>query len=80
MTIFWPNKSLDTMKRNQIAWWFSAVGTGLIALSWFDVVSNKVGWCGFGLIMVGSVMEWGVRPPRSDTQPLPPTTDFEKKD
>jgi hypothetical protein len=37
------------MNRNQIAWWFWAVGSVMIVLSWFDVVSTTVGWCGFGI-------------------------------
>jgi hypothetical protein len=51
------------MKRNQIAWWFWAIGTVLVVLSWFDVVSTTVGWCGFALGVVGSVISWGLRPP-----------------
>jgi hypothetical protein len=66
------------MKRNKIAWWFWAVGTVLIALSWFNVVSTTVGWCGFGIGMVGSMMGWGLRPPRDQTQPDAPKP--EKKD
>lgn len=53
------------MNRNQIAWWLWAVGTVLIVLSWIEAVSTIVGWCGFGIGMVGSVLGWGVRPPRS---------------
>jgi hypothetical protein len=68
------------MKRNQIAWCFWAVGTVLIALSWFQVVSTAIGWCGFGIGMAGSIMGWGVRPPKSDTRPEPPKLDVDKKD
>jgi hypothetical protein len=68
------------MKRNQTAWYFWAVGTVLIVLSWFHVVSNTIGWCGFGIGMAGSVMGWGVRPPKSDTKPEPPKLDVDKKD
>ena len=57
------------MKRNKIAWWLWAIGTVLIALSWFDVVSVAVGWCGFAIGMTGSVMGWGIRPPQSQKQP-----------
>jgi hypothetical protein len=53
------------VKRNQIAWWFWAVGTVLIVLSWFEVVSTIVGWCGFGIGLVGSVIGWGLRAPSS---------------
>ncbi len=66
------------MKRNQIAWWLWAVGTVLIALSWFDVVSTTIGWCGFGIGMIGSAMSWGLRPPTGNPQPVPPAV--EKKD
>jgi hypothetical protein len=67
------------MKRNQIAWWLWAVGTVLIVLSWFEVVSTAIGWCGFAIGMLGSVMGWGLRPPSSSeaqTQaPEPPKID-----
>jgi hypothetical protein len=39
----------------------------LIALSWFDVVSTPIGWCGFVIGMVGSVIGWGIRPPKADS-------------
>ena len=61
-----PRDTLDIMKRNQIAWYFWAVGTVLIVLSWFQVVTTTIGWCSFGIGMAGSVMGWGVRPPKSD--------------
>ena len=51
------------MKRNQIAWYMWAVGTVLVSLSWFDVVSPNIGWCGFALGLVGSSISWGLRPP-----------------
>lgn len=37
----------------------------LVALSWFDIVNQTVGWCGFGIGALGSVISWGVRPPSS---------------
>jgi hypothetical protein len=52
------------MKRNKIAWYCWAVGTVLIALSWFGVVSYKIGWCGFAIGMFGGVLGWGIRPPK----------------
>jgi hypothetical protein len=64
------------MSRNQIAWWLWAVGTILIALSWFRVVPTSVGWLGFGIGMVGSILSWGMRPPRqSPAKPAGETTD-----
>lgn len=32
-------------------WW---VGTIVIALSWFDVVSNSVGWIGFAIALAAT--------------------------
>jgi hypothetical protein len=58
--------TIPGMNRHQVSWWLWAVGTVLIALSWFDVVSSKVGWCGFGIGMLGSVLGWGLRPPGRD--------------
>ena len=68
------------MKRNKIAWYFWAVGTVLIALSWFGVVSNTIGWCGFAIGMFGSISGWGVRPPQDEAKPEPPKPEAEKKD
>jgi hypothetical protein len=57
------------MSRDQIAWWLWAVGTVLIALSWFDIVPTTIGWLGFGIGMFGSVIGWGLRPPRKSDRP-----------
>ena len=51
------------MTRMQIAWWLWLIGSILIALSWFNVVSTTIGWCGFGIGMFGSILAWGLRPP-----------------
>lgn len=42
------------------------VGTVLVVLSWFDVVSSNIGWFGFALGLVGSAISWGFRPPRDE--------------
>ncbi|MCW1916550.1 hypothetical protein OJ996_23385 [Luteolibacter sp. GHJ8] len=68
------------MNRNQISWWLWAIGTVLIALSWFDVVSGTVGWCGFGIGMIGSVLGWGVVPPRGNPPPEGPEADGREKE
>jgi len=47
------------MNRQQISWGLYAVGTVLIVLSWFDVVSTTIGWCGFGIAIVGNVISGG---------------------
>lgn len=60
------------MNRNQLAWWLWTVGSIMIVLSWFDVVSTTVGWCGFGIAMAGSVIGRVLRPPPSESQPEPP--------
>lgn len=59
------------MHRNQIAWWLWAVGTVLIVMSWFDIVSTTIGWCGFAIGLVGSAISWGLRPPPAE----PPKND-----
>jgi len=56
---------VSDVTRQQVAWSFWAVGTVLIVLSWFKVVAAQVGWIGFGIGMVGSVMGWGLTPPKS---------------
>lgn len=53
------------MDRKVIAWWLWFIGTILIVLSWFGVVSYRIGWLGFGIGMCGSVLGWGIRPPKS---------------
>ena len=57
------------MNRQQISWWLWVVGTVLIALSWFNVVSTTIGWGGFLIGMVGSMSSWGVRPPPRTVAP-----------
>jgi hypothetical protein len=57
------------LDKQQVAWWLWAFGTVLIVLSWIDVVSPTVGWCGFGIGLVGSVLSWGVRPPSARPTP-----------
>lgn len=51
------------MNRHRIAWYLWAVGTVLIVLCWLSVVSNTVGWTGFGIALTGTVLSWGLRPP-----------------
>ena len=58
------------MDKQRLAWWLWAAGTVLIVLSWFGVVSVKVGWIGFAIGMVGSVLSWGIRPPPRASQAL----------
>jgi hypothetical protein len=52
------------MNRNQLSWWLWAGGTALIVLSWLDIVSTTVGYYGFGMGLAGSILSWGMRPPR----------------
>jgi hypothetical protein len=66
------------MARNQLAWWLWAVGTVLIVLTWVEAVSPTVGWCGFGIGLVGSIIAWGLRLPQRGPQPALSKT--EKKD
>ena len=42
--------------RHTIYWSFWMVGTVLIVLSWVDVVTPTVGWAGFGIAIVGSML------------------------
>ena len=67
------------MKRHQISWWLWAAGTVLIALSWFDVVSTTIGWFGFAIGMVGSVIGWGLHPPQSAPPPTPDIRNTQEK-
>lgn len=46
------------MKREFIPYWVWAIGTTLIALSWFGLVDRDVGWGGFAAALVGSIMSF----------------------
>ena len=69
-------RMLTYMKRNDIAWYLWFVGTILVVLSWVGTVSTKVGWLGFGIGLVGTIMSWGLRPPHSN--PRSDNDDFKK--
>ena len=53
------------MKQSQVAYWLWSVGTVLIVLSWFGLVSPSVGWGGFVAALVGSVISF-VRPTKNN--------------
>ena len=55
------------MNRQKLAWWLWACGTVLIVLSWFGIVSYTVGWIGFAIGIVGSVIGWGLVPPQNQS-------------
>jgi hypothetical protein len=61
------------MDRQKIAWWLWAAGTAIIVLSWVNVVSPLIGWGGFAIALTGSILSWGLRPPKTkssnDNQP-----------
>ncbi len=40
----------------QFAWYLWIGGSALIVGSWFDVVSVKVGWIGFGVALAGTLL------------------------
>ena len=46
------------MRREYIPYWVWAIGTVLIALSWFGLVSGGVGWGGFAAALIGSIMSF----------------------
>ncbi|MEO7325140.1 MAG: hypothetical protein ABIW82_09965 [Dokdonella sp.] len=55
------------MRKNQVAWWLWATGTVLVVLSWINVVSHVIGWCGFAIGLAGTVLSWGIRPPHGSS-------------
>jgi hypothetical protein len=63
------------MQRQQIAWYLWLIGCVLVVLSWIDVVSYKVGWCGFFIGLVGSVISWGLAPPKGTAAEQPAEED-----
>ena len=68
----WVRFSDPRMNRQRIAWFMWAIGSVLIALSWFSVVSTTIGWIGFGVGMAGSMIGWGLKPPPSEPTPKEP--------
>ena len=64
------------LTRNQLAWWLWAIGSVLVVLSWFDIVSTSVGWGGFVIGMGGSMLAWGLMPPKSE----PDLSEFNSND
>jgi hypothetical protein len=56
------------MATNQIWWALWIVGTAIIVASWANVVTPTVGWVGFGIALVGTVLSSFAR--RSRERPL----------
>jgi uncharacterized protein YlxW (UPF0749 family) len=44
------------MRRTQIAYGLWAIGTVVIVLSWFGLVNPIIGWGGFAVALVGSII------------------------
>lgn len=53
------------MSKQKLSWYLWAIGTVLIVLSWYKIVPNNIGWVGFAIGMSGSVLGWGIRPPKN---------------
>jgi hypothetical protein len=49
--VFGLAKKLDRV--TWLTWW---AGTALIVLSWISVVSNSIGWIGFGIAMASTII------------------------
>ena len=63
-----------------IAWLLWIVGTGLIILSWVSVVSASIGWAGFAIAGVGTLLSYlprgrgnSVYPNSPEGNPVSPT-------
>jgi hypothetical protein len=64
------------MATQKVSWGFWTAGTLVIVLSWFRVVSHEVGWIGFGVALLGSVLSWFGPKPRAQPAPGgPPSRD-----
>ena len=46
------------MNLQKISWALWIVGVILILLSWTETVSKPVGWAGFGVAALGSILGW----------------------
>lgn len=47
------------MKLRQVAWIFWLAGTALIGASWTGAVTHTVGWTGFGIALLGTLLSMG---------------------
>lgn len=45
----------------KLSWALWLVGTAIIVLSWFQSISPTLGWVGFGLALLGSLLSWTPR-------------------
>lgn len=46
----------SSVSLDRIVWTVWWMGTALIVMSWFGVVPSSVGWAGFGLACLGSLV------------------------
>ena len=59
-------KSLDIRRRyRQVMWLFYSLGTGIVLGSYLGMVESRVAWAGWGLAMLGFLMQF-YKPPESE--------------
>jgi hypothetical protein len=61
----------------KFCWALWIVGTILIAASWADLVTPTLGWVGFGIALVGSLLSFGAQRPPQQSWPNPPEVGVE---
>jgi hypothetical protein len=64
---------MTTMYKFCWAMWIG--GTILIIASWVDIVSPTVGWIGFGVALLGTLLSFGIQQRQQQTQPPPSKID-----
>ncbi|MFO0790901.1 MAG: hypothetical protein U0805_15695 [Pirellulales bacterium] len=58
------------MRLYKLSWCLWIAGASIIALSWVDIVTHKVGWIGFWIAMTGTGLSF--IPHLQTPQPPPP--------
>ena len=47
---------MTPVTRRKTAWWLWILGTAIIVASWIGMVSFAVGWCGFAVALIGTIL------------------------
>lgn len=53
-----PFGHMRAMQLYKLAWLIWVVGTALIVMSWVNIVSPTVGWTGFVIAMLGTLLSF----------------------
>jgi len=63
----------------KFCWAMWIVGTILIVASWVNIVNPTVGWVGFGVALLGTLLSFGAQQRHQQIKPQPPEIDAENQ-